>query len=86
MNKMIETWIQYEECIERHYANDHSKEGNNEDISYNICFPPDISIADPTYLNFINWFKNTYKIRYYTSRTITYYSLAYKYPLELQNG
>src|SRR5437868_485049 len=70
---MIGTWTQYAERIERHYANEYSK-----------CYPPDISIADPTYLNFLNWFKSTYKIRYHTSRTITYYSLARKYPLELQ--
>src|ERR1043166_8037799 len=81
---MIKTWTQYAERIERHYANEHSKEGNNEDSSCDVCYPPDISIADPTYLNFLNWFKNTYKIRYHTSRTITYYSLARKYPLELQ--
>ena len=84
MSKMIKTWTQYEERIERHYANDHSKEGNNEDTSCDVCFPPDISIADPTYLNFLNWFKNTYPIRYHTSRTITYYSLAIKHPLERQ--
>src|SRR5205814_2937893 len=84
MNKMIKTWTQYEERIERHYANDHSKEGNNEDTSCDVCFPPDISITDPTYLNFLNWFKNTYQMRYHTSRTITYYSLAIKYPLERQ--
>src|ERR1051325_6099242 len=81
---MIRTWTQYTERIERHYANEHSKEGNNENSSCDVCYPPDISIADPTYLNFLNWFKNTYKIRYHTSRTITYYSLARKYPLELQ--
>ena len=81
---MIRTWTQYAERIERHYANEHSKEGDNEDSSCDVCYPPDISIADPTYLNFLNWFKNTYKIRYHTSRTITYYSLARKYPLELQ--
>src|SRR2546425_8769180 len=81
---MIRTWTQYAERIERHYANEHSKEGNNEDSSCDVCYPPDISIADPTYLNFLNWFKGTYKIRYHTSRTITYYSLARKYPLERQ--
>ena len=81
---MIKTWTQYAERIERHYASDHSKEGNNEDTSCDVCFPPDISIADSTYINFMNWFKSTYRIRYHTARTITYYSLAIKNPLELQ--
>src|SRR2546421_4368172 len=71
---MIRIWTQYAKRIKRHYANEHSKEGNNEDSSCDVCYPPDISIADPTYLNFLNWFKSTYKIRYHTSRTITYYS------------
>src|SRR2546429_498596 len=75
---MVKTWAQYTDRIEKHYASNHSKDGTNEDPSCDVCFPPNISIADPTYIHFINWFKKTYGMRYHTSRTVTYYTLAVK--------